>query len=167
MQDAQATLRSDDTVSLPDIILPSQYFGSVGSVGLSNEQRLVLAMLADAINVLQSWKGSGSPHARCNFAKAVQWVNTSGNCHAFSFDSVCDALDIDSELLRSRLRALTIRSVNSAARPGLARLRLKEVSRSQHLSLNRFQRREHVLRIETAPVGRGPRRKLPQLDPDA
>ena len=57
MQDAQATMRTDDILSQADIILPSQYFGSVGSVGLSGEQRLMLAVLVDAINVLQSWHG--------------------------------------------------------------------------------------------------------------
>jgi hypothetical protein len=154
MQDAQSTLRSDDILSQVDVILPSQYFGSIGSVGLSGEQRLMLAVLVDAINVLQSWQGGGSARKRRNFAEAAQWVNTPGTSHPFSFDSVCDALEIDSELLRSRLRVLTVRSANSARRPALAHLRLKELSRSQHMTANRVQRREHVPRIVTAVIGR-------------
>src|SRR5262249_41614517 len=93
MQDQQ---RVDDLLAQADIILPSQYFSSVGSVGLSGEQRLMLAVLADAINVLQSWKGNGSARKRHNFAEAAQWVNLRGTHHPFSFDSVCDALEIDS-----------------------------------------------------------------------
>jgi hypothetical protein len=135
MQDAQATVRTDDMLSQADIILPSQYFGSLGSVGLSGEQRLMLAVLADAINVLQSWQGGGSARKRRNFAEAAQWVNTRGTSYPFSFDSVCDALEIDSELLRSRLRVLTVRSANPARRTALTRLRLKELSRSQHMTL--------------------------------
>ena len=87
---------------------------------------------------------------RLNFAEAVQWVNSPGTTHPFSFDSVCDALEIDPELLRSRLRVLTVRSANSAHRPALARLRLKEWSRSQQLTANQLRRREHAPRIVTA-----------------
>jgi hypothetical protein len=154
MQDAQSALRTDDILSQADIILPSQYFESVGSGGLSGEQRLMLAVLVDAINVLQSWQGGGSARKRRNFAEAAQWVNTPGTSHPFSFDSVCDALEIDSELLRSRLRVLTVRSGNSARRPALAHLRLKELSRGQHMTANRVRRREHVPRIVTAVIGR-------------
>ena len=154
MQDAQATVRTDDMLSQADIILPSQYFGSLGSVGLSGEQRLMLAVLADAINVLQSWQGGGSARKRRNFAEAAQWVNTRGTSYPFSFDSVCDALEIDSELLRSRLRVLTVRSANPARRTALTRLRLKELSRSQHMTPNRLRRREHVPSTVTGLVGR-------------
>jgi hypothetical protein len=156
MQDRQATLPSPDMASLPDIILPSQYFASVGSAGLSGEQRLVLAMLIDAINVLRSWKGTGTTHMRRDFAEAVLWVNTPGHYNPFSFDSVCDALHIDSKLLRARLHVLTIRSINSAHRPVSARLRLNELSRSLRLSPNRFQRPDHLasrlLRSDTGRV---------------
>jgi hypothetical protein len=154
MQDAQATVRTDDILSQADIILPSQYFGSVGSVGLSGEQRLMLAVLVDAVNVLHSWQGGGSARKRRNFAEAAQWVNTPGTSYPFSFDSVCDALEIDSELLRSRLRVWTVRSANPARRPALARLRLKELSRSQHMTPNRLRRREHVPRIVTTRIER-------------
>jgi hypothetical protein len=150
MQDEQPSLRRDDILSQADIMLPSQYYGSVGSVGLSGEQRLMLAVLVDAINVLQSWKGNGSARKRRNFAEAVQWVNARGTCHPFSFESVCDALEIDSELLRSRLRVLTVRPANSTHRATLGRLRLKELSRSQHMTANRPRRREHVHRTMTA-----------------
>ena len=125
MQNAQSTLPTNDTLSQADIILPSQYFGALGSVGLSGEQRLMLAVLVDAINVLQSWRAASCARKRRNFAEAAQWVNTPGTSYPFSFDSVCDALKIESELLRSRLRVLTVRSANSARRPALARSRLK------------------------------------------
>ena len=61
MQDAQATVRTDDILSQADIILrPSQYFGALGSVGLSGEQRLMAGSAGlNAINVLQSWHGGG------------------------------------------------------------------------------------------------------------
>jgi len=122
-------------------ILPSQYFGAMGSGGLSSEQRLMLAVLVDTINVLQSWRSGGSAGKRRNFAEAAHWVNLRGTTDFFSFDSVCDALEINAELLRSRLRGLTSRSVNSVPPPAAARLRLKELSREHHMSANRIRRR--------------------------
>jgi hypothetical protein len=123
-----------------DIILPTQYFAALGSVGLSSEQRLMLAVLVDAINVLQGWHRLGSARKRRAFAEAAQWVNTSGTKYPFSFDSVCDALEIDPDVLRARLRGLTM-GLAHAARRSMGRLRLKELSRSQHMSANRLRRR--------------------------
>ena len=140
MQEAQATSEATDTLSQMDIILPTQYFGALGSVGLSSEQRLMLAVLVDAINVLQGWQRVGNARKRRAFAEAAQWVNSRGTSYPFSFDSVCDALEIASEVLRSRLRGLTMGLVNSA-RPSMGRLRLKELSRTQHMSANRLRRR--------------------------
>jgi len=146
-------VKEDDVLSqADDIILPSQYFGAMGNSGLSGEQRLMLAVLVDAINVLQSWQGGSSARKRRNFAEAAQWVNNAGTTHPFSFDSVCDALEIDSELLRSRLRVLTVRSANSA-RPLVPRLRLKELSRNQHMTANGLRRRERAPRIRTSRIG--------------
>ena len=150
MKHAHSALPTDDILWQTDIILPLQYFGALGSVGPSGEQRLMLAVLADAINVLRSWRGGGSARKRLNFAEAAQWVNSPGTTHPFSFDSVCDALEIDPELLRSRLRVLTVCSANSARCPALARLRLKGWSRSQQLTANQLRRREHAPRIVTA-----------------
>jgi hypothetical protein len=69
-----------------DIILPSQYFGTMGSSGLSGEQRPMLAVLTDAIDVLQSWRGGKNAQQRRNFAEAAHWVNNHGTSNTFSFD---------------------------------------------------------------------------------
>jgi hypothetical protein len=133
-------------------ILPSQYFATVGSGGLSAEQRLMLAVLVDALNVLQSWRGVGSGRKRRDFAEAAQWVNCVGTTHPFSFDSICDVLEINSELLRSRLRELTIGCANSPHRPSIARLRLKELSRGQRMTPRQERRRKRVPHIERATI---------------
>jgi len=112
----------------------------LGSVGLSSEQRLMLAVLVDAINVLHGWHRVGNARKRRAFAEAAQWVNTRGTSYPFSFDSVCDALEIDSAVLRGRLRTATI-GLTSSIRPPLGRLRLKELSRAHHMTANRTRRR--------------------------
>ena len=137
---AQAIPKTADTLAQMDIILPSQYFGALGSVGLSSEQRLMLAVLVDAINVLQAWHRVGSARKRRAFAEAAQWVNTCGAHYPFSFDSICDALEIDPDVLRSRLRGYTM-GLAANTRRTMGRLRLKELSRSQHISTNRVRRR--------------------------
>jgi hypothetical protein len=127
-------------LGLSDIILPSQYFGAMGSGGLCSEQRLMLAVLVDAINVLQGWRGVGNARKRRAFAEAAHWVNTIGTGYPFSFDSICDALGIDSAILRRRMTGLT-RGHASAARLAKGHLRLKESSRAQHMTANRVRRR--------------------------
>ena len=93
--------------------------------------------------IVQGWQRAGNARKRRAFAEAAQWVNAQGTNYPFSFDSVCDALEIDCEVLRSRLRALTMGLVN-AARNSVGRLRLKELSRAQHVSVNRLRRRGQV-----------------------
>ena len=141
--DAASFSEAADNLSQMDIILPSQYFATLGSVGLSSEQRLMLAVLVDAINVLRGWRGVGSGRKRRAFAEAAQWVNTTGTHYPFAFDSVCDALDIDSEMLRLRLRALTI-GLGTATSRSMGRLRLKELSRSPRMSAHRSRRRRRT-----------------------
>jgi hypothetical protein len=125
-----------DSFAMTGLILPSQFFEFVGKSRFSSEQRLMLAVLADAINILHDWRGSPGIRKRRMFAEAARWVMTRGRNVPFSFDNVCDALEIDSEALRQRL-AQTISGVGADSQPPLARLRLKEASRLQHMTVNR------------------------------
>ena len=78
----------------------------VGTRSLSSEQRLMLAVLADAINVVQEFGGSASLRKRNSFNEAWNWFFTKGVSCPLSFVSVCDALGIDAEGLRWRLSEL-------------------------------------------------------------
>ncbi len=138
--EVQPISEATDPLSQMDVILPAQYFGALGSVGFSSEQRLMLAVLVDAINVLQEWR-VGSARKRRTFAEAAQWINTPGTNYPFSFDSVCDALAIDCDVLRARLRKLTMGLTNTA-RASMGRLRLKEPSRAHHITVKRMRRRD-------------------------
>src|SRR6266849_5790977 len=120
---------------IPDAILPSQFFESVGAQTFSSEQRLMLAILADAINVLGS-SDSSNLGQRKSFNEASSWVFASGITSPLSFDRVCDALGINAESLRRRLSELVSEHGGT-----LLRLRLKEAGRMQCLTLNRIRRR--------------------------
>ncbi len=128
-----------DGLALTDIILPSQYFGAmVGGRGLCSEQRLMLAVLVDAINILQVWHRFRTVRKRLTFAEAAQWVNTRGTSCTFSFDSICDALGIDREILLQRLSGLTMG--NNAVALELRGLRLPVSNRAQRITANRVRR---------------------------
>ena len=131
------TIGVADPRPFPDVILRSQFFEMVGTRSLSSEQRLMLAVLADAINVVQEFGGSSSLRKRNSYNEAWDWFFTKGVSCPLSYVSVCDALGIDAEGLRSRLSELI------AGRGGSPlRLRLKEASRMQRLTVNRVRRRD-------------------------
>ena len=120
---------------LPDTILPSQFFESAGSQTFSSEQRLVLAVLIDAINVLGDSRVSPNRRKRDSFNEASSWVFADGITSPLSFDHVCDAISVDAESLRRRLsELLSERSGN------LFRLRLKEGGRMQRMTVDRVRR---------------------------
>ena len=122
---------------IPDVILPSQFFELVGSQTLSNEQRLLLAILADAINILRDYRISPNRDKRESFNEASSWIFAKGIfTSSLSFDHVCDALGLDAESLRKRLSEPV-----SAHGGTLCRLRLKEASRRHGPIINRVRRR--------------------------
>ena len=137
MSTVVSTIAAADPRPFPDVILRSQFFEMVGTRSLSSEQRLMLAVLADAINVVQEFGGASSLRKRNSFNEAWSWFFAKGAACPLSFDSVCDALGIDAKGLRWRLSELV------AGRGGSPlRLRLKEASRMQRLTVNRVRRRD-------------------------
>ena len=114
---------------IPDVLLPSQFFEFVGARTLSSEQRLMLAVLIDAINVLGVSPNRGKSNS---FNDASSWVFAKGVKSPLSFDHVCDALSVDAERLRRRLSELL-----SEHNGTLLRLRLKAGGRMQRVTINR------------------------------
>jgi hypothetical protein len=137
MQTIESVISAADPRPFPDVILRSQFFELVGTHSLSSEQRLMLAVLADAINVVQEYGSSSNLRKRNSFNEAWSWIFTTGITCQLSFDNVCDALGMDAKGLRWRLSELV------AGRGGAPmRLRLKEASRTQRLTVNRVRRRD-------------------------
>ena len=61
MNNVVSTTVPADPRPFPDVILRSQFFEMVGARSLSSEQRLMLAVLVDAINILQNSRAVASP----------------------------------------------------------------------------------------------------------
>ena len=120
-------------------ILPSQYFDVSAGHRMTAEQRLMLALLADAINVYQQGATSRATRKRLLYIDAERWIMTARQPgpHAFSFETVCDALGINPGVLRRRLvmwKHSVVRDADSFVRP---HLRLKITPRARHLSRRR------------------------------
>ena len=118
---------------IPDVLLPSQFFEFVGARMLSSEQRLMLAVLIDAINVL-----GVSPNRRKSnsFNDASSWVFAKDVKSPLSFDHVCDSLSLNAERLRGRLSDLLSEHIGT-----LIRLRVKAGGRMQRVTINRTRGR--------------------------
>ena len=140
MEQAEHEIEATDSADLTDVILPSQFFGALGASGLCNERRLMLAVLVDAINILQRWNKIGRARERRTFADAAQWVLMQGANYPFSFDNVCDALNIDPQMLRQRLRGLAS-GQGATDRLAVGILRVKELSRARKMTATRVSRR--------------------------
>jgi hypothetical protein len=124
-----------------DIILPSQFFDGIGGKSLSAEQRLMFAVLVDAINVLQGWNRHPSARKRRDFAEAGKWITTRGDA-PFSFDNICDGLNINPEILRVRLANLLKGLGAQEGFGGIRAMRLRNTSRQPHLTPNRVRPRK-------------------------
>ena len=88
----------------PDIFLPSQFYGSGGlSRKLEGEKRLMIAVLKDAVECLEKYRGSRNSAARSHYENAIEWVMDNGTDWLFSFTNICDLLGFDPKYLRDVL----------------------------------------------------------------
>jgi hypothetical protein len=121
---------SDRSPFVPDAVLPSQFFGTRRSQTRPKpvpEYRLLIALLEDALECFQKYVCATSRKKRRLFAEAEQWIMGDERAHAsraeptnpaFSFEYVCEVLDIEPTCVRGSLRrwrAAQEKTVPSAA----------------------------------------------------
>jgi hypothetical protein len=88
----------------PDVFLPSQFYGVGGlSRKLEGEKRLMIAVLKDAVECLDKYRGSRSSVGQCQYQSAIEWVQDTDTDWLFSFTNICDLLGFDPEYLRETL----------------------------------------------------------------
>lgn len=104
------------------VILPSQFYDGPQQALKMPECRLMLAILADAVECFQKYRSSTMTRQRALFAEARGWLMTrTRNERAkpdrdkqFSFDYVCDVLDLDAEAIRQHLETWERRQHDSS-----------------------------------------------------
>jgi hypothetical protein len=88
----------------PDVFLPSQFYGTGGlSRKLEGEKRLMIAILKDAVECLDKYRGARSSSGRSNYLNALSWVEDKSTDWLFSFTNICDLLGFDPDYMRGVL----------------------------------------------------------------
>jgi hypothetical protein len=88
----------------PDIFLPSQFYGAGGlSRKLEGEKRLMIAILKDAVECLEKYRGARTSAGRSHYENAIEWVNDTDTEWLFSFTNICDLLGFDPDYMREVL----------------------------------------------------------------
>jgi hypothetical protein len=96
----------DKIISLfePDTLLSAQYLENLrGKTLLEPEKKLMLAVLADAINCFQVNVMAQSGRGKKLFNEAEDWLMEQDNDWIFSFVSVCELLRFNPEYMRRGL----------------------------------------------------------------
>ena len=98
----------------PDVFLPSQFYGNGGlSRQLDGEKRLMIAILKDAVECLNKYRGARSSLGSSQYQNALEWIEDEGTEWLFSFNNICDLLGFDPDYLRKVLIKKEGRYANS------------------------------------------------------
>jgi len=96
-------------------ILPLQFFeGRKKNAALESLQRLMLAVLTDAVRCYQTGSDTQKTCRRRAFREAEEWLFRTKADGPFSFESVCCVLDIAPDYLRHILRRWKAQMVRGA-----------------------------------------------------
>src|SRR5688572_5814305 len=102
----------------PDTLLPSQFFAHFRGRGsaVRGEKRLMLAVLEDAIDCYQKFAFSREPRGREFFAEAEEWLFSSDHSWVFSYENICQTLDLNPDYIRRGLQEWRQRLLADLAR---------------------------------------------------
>src|SRR5438445_10303813 len=90
----------------PDTLLPSQCCDRVRRrVEHDGERRLMIAVLEDAVDVYRKQAAAQEARNQQLFREAEEWIEDRDRTWLFSFENICDVLDIDSSYVRRGLHA--------------------------------------------------------------
>jgi hypothetical protein len=101
----------------PDTLLPIQYFEAMRRKPLlEGEKRLILSVLEDAIECFMKCIDASTSKGQRLFRDADEWIAHEDKRWVFSFDNVCDMLDINPEYMRTGLRKWKDKRLDAIAR---------------------------------------------------
>jgi hypothetical protein len=116
----------------PDTLLPIQYFEAMRRKHLlEGEKRLVLSVLEDAVECFMKCIDSSTNKGQRLFRDAEEWINLEDKKWVFSFDNVCEMLDVNPEYLRRGLREWKVRKLDTIERARVARAEQAALAASQ------------------------------------
>jgi hypothetical protein len=72
----------------------------------------MLAVLEDAVDCYQKYAHTRDPRSRQMFEESREWVTSGDRTWLFSFENICDTLEISAEYVRRGLREWAERNQN-------------------------------------------------------
>ena len=101
---------------VPDIVRQSQFLSERASPSrFSGEYRLALAILEDAIQIY-CMEGSGRRNLQLR-REAARWLHSSDRSWCFSFERICETLELEPDCVRRGLRAPGMRRATALWSP--------------------------------------------------
>jgi hypothetical protein len=100
-------LMTDRSLGLfePDALLPAQFYAAFrGGSMVRGEKRLMLAVLQDALECYQKYAFTKDVHGHQLFADAEEWISCEDRNWYFSFENICETLEINPAYLRQGLQ---------------------------------------------------------------
>jgi hypothetical protein len=101
----------------PNTILPIQFFSQRGTSRWTGEQRLMAAILEDAIAVYSKSSAPKGSKARQVLRETERWLRSRDRTWTFSFLRVCEMLSLDPVAILRTLRERRDRQSPQVARP--------------------------------------------------
>jgi len=90
----------------PDALLPAQFYAAFrGGSAVRGEKKLMLAVLQDALDCYQKYAFSKDGHGRQLFSEAEGWIVCADRDWYFSFENICETLEINPDYLRRGVKA--------------------------------------------------------------
>ena len=118
----------------PDTLLPIQYFEAMRRKHLlEGEKRLILSVLEDAVECFMKCIDSSTNKGQRLFRDADEWINLEDKRWVFSFDNVCDMLDINPDYMRVGLRKWKDKKLVAIARRAEERAQQQALAEAQAL----------------------------------
>jgi hypothetical protein len=133
----------------PDTLLPIQYFEAMRRKHLlEGEKRLILSVLEDAVECFMKCIESATNKGQRLFRDADEWINLEDKRWVFSFDNVCEMLDINADYMRAGLRRWKERKLVAIAQRNEERAQQQALAEAQAL----LNPADSAMPIAAAPV---------------
>lgn len=89
----------------PDVLAPVQYMEKWRyRISHEPEKMLMYAVLEDAVTCFQRFAATSNAHGRLAFREAEEWLMREKSNWLFSFEEICQSLNLDPDYIREGLR---------------------------------------------------------------
>jgi len=98
----------------PDVLLPNQFFASFRrGRAIEGEKRLMLAVLEDAVDAFRKHALAEDPRSQASFHEAREWIFSDDQKWLFSFENICQTLDMNCCYIRQGLDNWRLRQMRA------------------------------------------------------